>query len=71
MNRSFDEAEFRNKFSQPTPKRVLAGRWCADEGYGDKGSGTEEAASLALFLALDDLASITGQDINCGGGIMW
>ena len=71
MNRSFDEAEFRNKFSQPTPKRVLAGRWCADEGYGDKGSGTEEAAFLAWFLALDDSASMTGQDINCGGGIMW
>ena len=71
MNRLFDQAEFRNKFSQSTPKRILAGRWCADEGCGNKGSGTEEAASLALFLALDDSASMIDQDINCGGGIMW
>ena len=71
MNRTFDEAEFRNKFRQPPPKRILAGRWCADEGYRDKGSGTEEAASLALFLASDDSASMTGQDINCDGNVMW
>ena len=71
MNRPFDKAKFRNKFRQSTPKQILAGRWCADEGCGNKGSGTEEEASLALFLALDDSASMIGQDINCGGGIMW
>ncbi len=71
MDKPFDEAAFRNRFRQPNPKRVLAGRWCGDEGYGDKGTGSEDAASLAVFLASDDSAYMTGQDINCGGGVMW
>ncbi len=70
-NESFDEEAFRDRFKQPRSNRVLAGRWCADEGYGDRGAGTEDAASLALFLASDDSASMTGQDINCSGGVMW
>jgi len=71
MNKPFDEAVFRREFRKTNPKRVLAGRWCADEGYSDKASGTEDAASLALFLASDDSASMTGQDINCSGVVMW
>ena len=71
MGRPFDEATFRKTFSQPDSRRILAGRWSADEGYRDRGSGSEDAASLAVFLASDDSASITGQDINCCGGIMW
>jgi len=71
MNKPFDEATFRSNFRETNPKRILAGRWCADEGYSDMGSGTEEAASLALFLASDDVGSMTGQDINCGGAVMW
>lgn len=71
MNKPFDEVAFRETFGQPDPKRVLAGRWCADEGYGDKGSGPEDTASLAVFLASDDSASMTGQDINCAGVVMW
>jgi len=69
----FDEAAFRKQFreQQMNPKGVLAGRWCANEGYTDKGAGPEDAASLALFLASDDSASMTGQDINCSGGVMW
>jgi NAD(P)-dependent dehydrogenase (short-subunit alcohol dehydrogenase family) len=69
----FDEAEFRRKFRerQNDPKLVLAGRWCADEGYMAKGSGPEEAASLALFLASEDSTGMTGQDINTGGNVMW
>lgn len=73
MGKPFDEATFRRQFrdQQNSPKRVLAGRWCADEGYTEKGAGPEDAASLALFLASDDSASITGQDINNGGAVMW
>jgi hypothetical protein len=71
MNQPFDEVAFRRKFRTTNPKRVLAGRWCADEGYSDKASGTEDTASLALFLASDDSASMTGQDINCSGVVMW
>ena len=43
----------------------------SDEGYRDSGTGSEDAASLAVFLASDDSAYMTGQDINCGGGVMW
>ena len=71
VNKPFDEAAFRREFSQPNPKRVLAGRWCEDEGYIERKSGTEDAASVALFLASDDSASMTGQDINCSGAVMW
>ena len=73
MKQPFDEAAFRKQFreQQMNPKGVLAGRWCANEGYTDKGAGPEDAASLALFLASDDSASMTGQDINCSGGVMW
>lgn len=73
MKQPFDEAAFRKQFreQQMNPKGVLAGRWCANEGYTDKGAGPEDAASLALFLASDDSASMTGQDINCSSGVMW
>ena len=73
MKQPFDEAAFRKQFreQQMNPKGVLAGRWCANEDYTDKGAGPEDAASLALFLASDDSASMTGQDINCSGGVMW
>ena len=71
MNQPFDEEALRERMRQPDPKAVLAGRWCADEGYHEKGSGSEEMANLALFLASDDSASITGQDINCDGRVMW
>lgn len=71
MNKPFDEAAFRREFRKPNPQRVLAGRWCADEGYSDRGSGSQDAASLALFLTSDDSASMTGQDINCSGEVMW
>lgn len=73
MGKPFDEIAFHKEFKerQNNPKRVLAGRWCADEGYLDKGSGSDDAAMLAVFLASDDSASMTGQDITCGGHVMW
>ena len=71
MDQPFDEEDLRRRIRQPNPRGVLAGRWCTDEGYSEKGSGSEEMASLALFLASDDSASMTGQDINCDGRVMW
>ena len=71
MDQPFDEEVLRERMRQQDPKAVLAGRWCADEGYHEKGSGSEEMAGLALFLASDDSASMTGQDINCDGRVMW
>ena len=70
-NQPFDEEAFRKEFTASNSQRVLAGRWCADEGYSERGSGPEEAASLALFLASADSANMTGQDINTDGGVMW
>ncbi len=69
----FDEDAFRQRFreQQRNEKAVLAGRWLADEGFSDSGSGSEDAAALAVFLASDDSSSMTGQDINTGGGVMW
>lgn len=71
MNKPFDEDVFREGFRQPKTNRVLAGRWCADEGYAEKGARPNDAAAIALFLASDDAANVTGQDINSGGGVMW
>ena len=66
----FDENAFRERWNDPN-NRVLAGRWCADEGYAERGARPDDAAAIALFLASDDAANITGQDINSGGGVMW
>lgn len=68
---TFDEEAVRNRYREPRPNAVLAGRWCGDEGFVEKGAGSEEAAAIALFLASDDAASMTGQDINSGGWVMW
>lgn len=73
MGEPFDEAAFHEQFQARlnNEKAVLAGRWCADEGYADIGSGPEDAAAVALFLASDDAGRMTGQDINTSGGCMW
>jgi NAD(P)-dependent dehydrogenase (short-subunit alcohol dehydrogenase family) len=69
----FDDAAFRKRFRarQQDSKAVIAGRWCADEGYANRSAGPQDAASIALFLASDEAANLTGQDINSGGGVMW
>ena len=71
QGKPFDENTFRQNFRSPNSQRTLAGRWCADEGYREQGSTSEDTARLAVFLASDDSASITGQDINSDGGVMW
>ena len=69
----FDAEAFRATFQarEQNDAHVLAGRWSGDEGYGERGSGPDDAASIALFLASDDAANVTGQDINTGGAVMW
>ena len=67
----FDEEAFRSGFGGPRENAVIAGRWRADEGYIEKGAGPDDAATIALFLASDEAANMTGQDINSGGGVMW
>ena len=73
MGKSFDEAEFHARYQayRQNNKGVLAGRWCADEGYSEIGSGPEDAAAVAVFLASDEAGRMTGQDINTSGGAMW
>ncbi|MCY3994085.1 MAG: SDR family NAD(P)-dependent oxidoreductase [Caldilineaceae bacterium] len=68
---AFDEEGLRRRYREPRLNAVLAGRWCGDEGYVEKGAGSEEAAAIAVFLASDEAASMTGQDINSGGWVMW
>ena len=67
----FEEAAVRSRYQEPDANAILAGRWCADEGFVDSGAGSEDAAAIAVFLASDDAANMTGQDINSGGGVMW
>lgn len=67
----FDEEAFRTGFRATRDNAVIAGRWCTDEGYTQKGAGPEDAATIALFLASDEAGNMTGQDINSGGGVMW
>ena len=71
MNKDFDEEDFRRNLTAKNSNQVLAGRWCADEDYVDKGSGPDDAAYMAVFLASEDSSNITGQDMNTGGGVMW
>ena len=67
----FHEDAARHRYRERGPKAVIAGRWCADEGFVEKGSGSEDAAGIAVFLASDDAANMSGQDINAGGWVMW
>ena len=67
----FDEEAVRRGYSEPRPNAILAGRWCADEGYVDRGAGSEDAATIAVFLASEEAGNMTGQDINSGGVVMW
>ena len=71
MNKDFDEEGFRRNLTAKNSNQVLAGRWCADEDYVEKGSGPDDAARMAVFLASEDSPNITGQDMNTGGGVMW
>jgi NAD(P)-dependent dehydrogenase (short-subunit alcohol dehydrogenase family) len=68
----FNADAYRQQLVEQRRGSVLAGRWIAREGYSHKGSLPMDVARLALFLASDDAALITGQDINVtGGGVMW
>ena len=68
---ALDEEAFRLGFRATQDNSVIAGRWCADEGFTNKAGGPEDAASIALFLASEEAGNFTGQDINSGGGVMW
>ena len=71
VGEAFDEEAFRLGFRATRENAVIAGRWCADEGYTQLGAGPDDAATIALFLASEEASNFTGQDINSGGGVMW
>ena len=72
QGKPFDPDDYRQRYIKHRSGSVLAGRWLAREGYQHKGSVPSDVAQLAVFLASDDAAMITGQDINVtGGAIMW
>ena len=68
---TFDEEGVRSRYHVQPANAILAGRWSADEGFVERGAGSEDAAAIAVFLASDDAANMTGQDINSGGWVMW
>jgi NAD(P)-dependent dehydrogenase (short-subunit alcohol dehydrogenase family) len=68
----FDEAVVRERFKEMREKGVLGGMYLGAEGHVEALITHEDVARLALFLASDDAASITGQDINVSAGTtMW
>ena len=72
QHESFDVDECRKMFQEQRRKGVLAGGFLAKEGFSQALITHEDVAYMALFLASDEAARITGQDINvCGGMIMW
>jgi NAD(P)-dependent dehydrogenase (short-subunit alcohol dehydrogenase family) len=73
LGKPFDKEEFLTNYAlrRQGDKAILAGRWRAEEGFTDQSSGSEDAASIALFLASEESSSMTGQDINSSGGVMW
>lgn len=71
LGKAFDEAAWRQDAEENQKRAVLAGRWSAGEGFTDKPGGPEDAAAIAVFLASDDAANFTGQDVQSGGHVMW
>ncbi|TFH14866.1 SDR family oxidoreductase [Candidatus Bathyarchaeota archaeon] len=70
--KSFDEAQARSRFKLMREKGVLGGKYLGDEGYVEVLISHLDVANLAVFLASDEAAHITGQDINvCAGTTMW
>jgi len=68
----FDEAAVRGRFKEMREKGVLGGMYLGGEGKVEALISHDDVARLALFLASDDAASITGQDINVSAGTtMW
>ena len=68
----FDEAAVRGRFKEMREKGVLGGMYLGAEGKVEALISHEDVARLALFLASDEAASITGQDINVSAGTtMW
>ena len=53
-NEAFDEGQFRESFNryQSDDRPVLAGTWCADEGFQEASSGPEEAAAFSGLSGL-------------------
>ena len=69
----FDGTAYTNYAPGPKPaNKVLAGRWLQAEGYVQDPGIPEDAAAMAVFIASDEAASLTGQDVNTAAGfVMW
>ena len=69
----FDGTTYTNYAPGPKPaNKVLAGRWLQAEGYVQDPGIPEDAAAMAVFIASDEAASFTGQDVNTAAGfVMW
>jgi NAD(P)-dependent dehydrogenase (short-subunit alcohol dehydrogenase family) len=72
LGRPFNPDECRVEMEELRRAGVLGGRYLADEGLVGASITLDDVAQTALFLASDEAARITGQDINVtGGSVMW
>lgn len=72
LNIQLNENEIRERMKNEREKGVLAGAYLTNEGYSQAYITHEDVAKMIVFLASDDAARITGQDINISSGnVMW
>ena len=73
LGQPFDENTYINYAPGSKPaNKVLCGHWLQAEGYVQDHGTSEDAAAMAVFIASDEAASFTGQDVNTAGGfVMW
>lgn len=66
------EDEVRKSIEDERNRGVLAGAYLANEGYSQALIIHDDVAKMVVFLASDDAARITGQDVNVSSGnVMW
>jgi len=64
--------EIRKRIEDERNTGILAGAYLANEGYSQAYITHNDVAKMVVFLASDDAARITGQDINVSSGnVMW
>ena len=72
LGKPFDEEAIRKRFNDMREKGVVGGKYLTEEGYVEALISHEDVARLVMFLASEDAAHITGQDINVSAGTtMW
>ncbi len=72
LKNTVTEKEIRQRIEDERNTGVLAGAYLTNEGYTQAYITHDDVAKMVVFLASDDAARITGQDINLSSGnVMW